>query len=103
MLKINYNREMDILVIEKENYSDYSDSKELGGYILDLDSNSEFLSLEIIDASQKTPLTRKKLGEIQEAEVEIKKQDEYVKIDLTLTLDNGKSIISSQYPRTAMA
>ena len=103
MLNIDYNREMDILVVEKEDYDDYSDSLELGGFVLDLDSGSEFLGLEIIDASQKTPLSREELENIREAEVEIEKQDEYLRINLTVVLDTGKSVISSQYPRTAMA
>jgi len=103
MLNINYNKEMNILVVEKQNYNDYSDSLELGGFVLDLDTDSKFLGLEIIDASQKTPLSREELENIREAEVEIEKQDEYLRINLTVVLDTGKSVISSQYPRTAMA
>lgn len=102
MLSINYNREIDILVVEKDSYDDYSDSMELGGFVLDLNSDFEFLGLEIIDASQKTPLSREELENIQEAEVEIEKQDEYLRINLTVVLDTGKSVISSQYPVTAM-
>ena len=103
MLDINYNTEIDILVVEKQDYDDYSDSLELGGFVLDLDSNSEFLGLEIIDVSQKTPLSREELENIREAEVEIEKQDEYLRINLTVVLDTGKSVIYSQYPRTATA
>lgn len=103
MPKINYNKEMDILVVEKEDYDDYSESLELGGFILDLNTKSEFLGLEIIDASQKTPLSREELENIRKAEVEIEKQDEYLRINLTVTLNTGKSVISSQYPRKATA
>ncbi|MFB6099706.1 MAG: hypothetical protein ABEK16_00400 [Candidatus Nanohalobium sp.] len=103
MPKVEYNRELDILIVEEDDYEDYGESQELGGFVLDLDSDSEFLGLEIIDASQKTPLTREELQDIQEAEVELEKQEDYIRINVTVTLNTGKSVISSQYPRTATA
>lgn len=103
MPEINYNEELDILVVEKEDYDDYSETLELDGFVLDLDKDLEFLGLEIIDVSQKIPLNKKELKDIQEAEVEFEKKDDYVRISVTFTLETGKSVISSQYPRTAIA
>jgi uncharacterized protein YuzE len=59
MNRVEYNEELDILVVEEESYEDYEESQELGGYVLDLDSKDEFLGLEITDASQKTALSER--------------------------------------------
>lgn len=63
MLNVNYNKELDILAIEKDSYEDYSKSVESNGIIVDLDSNSDFLGLEIIDVSQKTSLGKEELAQ----------------------------------------
>ena len=50
------------MVIEKDSYEDYSKSVESNGIIVDLDSNSDFLGLEIIDVLQKTSLVKGELA-----------------------------------------
>lgn len=61
MVNVNYNNELDILVIEKDSYEDYTESVESNEFVLDLDSDSEFLGVEIIDASQKISLAKEEL------------------------------------------
>lgn len=102
-MKINYNKELDILVVEKEDYDNYSESKELGGYIIDLNNESELLGVEILDTSQKTPLTKKELEKIEDAELELEKEEKYLKVNITVYLEGNKNIISSQYPREVSA
>jgi len=102
MPKIKYNKELDILVVEKNEYEDYSETLELDGFVLDLDRQLEFLGLEIIDVSQKIPLSKDELKDIQDVEVKFEKKEDYVRVSVIFALETGKSVISSQYPRTAI-
>lgn len=103
MTEVSYSEDLDILVVEKQDYDNYSETLELDGFVLDLDNQHEFLSLEIIDVSQKVPLSKKELNDIEEVEVKFEKKDDYIRISVTFNLEKGKSVISSQYPKTALA
>lgn len=98
MMRIDYKPNIDVLVVEREDFEDFESNLELDGYVLDLDSEGEFLGLEIIDASQRTPLSKEELGSIENAEVEFTRTDDAVKVQLVLTIDSRKNVISSQYP-----
>lgn len=97
-MRIDYKPEIDVLVVEREDFEDFESNLELDGYVLDLDSEGEFLGLEIIDASQRTPLSKEELGSIEDAEVKFTRTEDAVKVQLVLTIDSRKNVISSQYP-----
>lgn len=103
MVTVEYNEELDILTVQQEEYEQFDRSIELGGYVLDLDRDSEFLGLEIIDASQNTPLDRDDLTNINNVDVTLVKTDEYIRIELRFTVDNHQNMISSQYPASSYA
>lgn len=102
MVNINYDKELDIFVVERQSYEDYNESLESEGFVLDLDSSSDFLGLEIIDASQKTSLTREELSAVEDAEVRIEREEEVIRANLAISLSSGETVISRQYNR-AMA
>ncbi|MFB6144661.1 MAG: DUF2283 domain-containing protein [Candidatus Nanohaloarchaea archaeon] len=97
-MRINYKPDIDVLVVEKENFEGFGSNLELDGFVLDLDSEGEFLGLEIIDASQKTQLSKEELGSIEDAEVNFTRSEEAVKVQLVLTIESRKNVISSLYP-----
>lgn len=97
-MKIDYQPDIDVLTIEKEEFQDFETNLELGGFILDLDSSGNFLGIEIIDASQKTPLSREELERIDNVEVNFSRNEEVIKVELVLEIDSSRNIISSQYP-----
>ena len=97
-MRIDYKPNIDVLVVEREDFEDFESNLELDGYVLDLDSEGEFLGLEIIDASQRTPLSKEELGSIEDAVVKFTRSEEAVKVQLVLTIDSRKNVISSQYP-----
>ncbi len=103
MVTVNYNRELDILTVQRKEYEDFDRSIELGGYVLDLDTDSQFLGLEIIDASQNTPLDRDDLAKIHDANINLVKTDEYLRIEIRFSIDNHQNMISSQYPASVCA
>jgi len=78
-VKINYNQELDILVIEEEDYDDYEESVAINGFIIDLDSNSNFLGVEIMGASHKFDgelSDPEKLENIDQKQINLKIADE---------------------------
>ncbi|MBC5792730.1 MAG: DUF2283 domain-containing protein [Nanohaloarchaea archaeon] len=95
---IDYKPEIDVLVVEREDFDDFETNLELDGFILDLDSDGEFLGLEVVDASHKTPLSKEELENIDSAEIEFSRNKEVVKVELVLEIDSSKSVISSRYP-----
>lgn len=103
MVEINYNKELDILTVEEQDYEEFERSLELGGFVLDLDQEDKFLGLEIIDASQKTPLDPSELERISDVEVNLEKNEDFIRIEIVLSIDSMKSVISSQYPVSASA
>ena len=96
-------KDLDILLIGEEDYEDFEKSLELGGFVLDLDSEDEFLGLEIIDASQKTPLDKEDLDNVNDVEVNFERNEEVVRIEIVLEIDSSRNVISSQYPAASMA
>lgn len=103
MVSVTYNDELDILMVEKEDYSNYSNTIELGGYVLDLDTDNDFLGLEIIDASQNTPFDKSELSQISDVDATLVKTDEYIRIELRFMIDNHQNMITSQYPAVSPA
>ena len=97
-LRVEYKPDIDILVVEREDFDDFDQNLELDGFIVDLDSEGEFLGLEIIDASQKTPLSKEELQNIQEVEVNFSVNEEVARVEIVLTIDSSRNVISSQFP-----
>ncbi|MFB6213867.1 MAG: hypothetical protein ABEJ07_04880 [Candidatus Nanohaloarchaea archaeon] len=103
MTEVEYKSELDILVVEEEDYEDLERNVELDGFVLDLDSDGGFLGLEIVDVSQKVPLSREELERIEDAEVRFESGEDYIAVQIVLTIDSSKNVISSRYPAGAIA
>lgn len=102
-MEIDYNKDLDILTVEEGDYSDYTESVERGGFVLNFNSVSGFLGIEILDASQKTGRTREELDTIRDAEVDVERGEDFVNFTLTLQLEDGKDTITDRYPTPAIA
>ena len=108
MFKTEYKKDLDILLVEKEEYRDFGRSIELGGMVLDMDKEDRFLGLEIIEASQKLGIERDELQNLDgknvpESDLEFEMDDEIIRIKITLEIGNQKNVISSQFSRKASA
>ena len=103
MVEAIYKADLDILLVERENSEDFSRNLELGGFILDLDSEDNFLGLEIVDASNKIALNQDELSNIEDVEVNLEKDEELMRIEIILWINDKKNVISSQYPSSAIA
>lgn len=99
-MEANYNEDLDVLTVEKKRYEDFGRNIESGCFIVDLDSDDEFLGLEIVDISQKLSIDKTELEKIQDAEVKFEKDEEVLRIELVLWINDNKNIISSQHPLT---
>ncbi|MDY6778486.1 MAG: hypothetical protein SVU32_07495 [Candidatus Nanohaloarchaea archaeon] len=103
MVKTAYKDDIDVLMIEEGDYDDFDRSLELGGFVLDLDSNDRFLGLEIIDATQKLALTADELSSIDDATISLDRHDDVLRVRVELIINGQRSTITSQYPQPATA
>ncbi|MFB6100426.1 MAG: hypothetical protein ABEK16_04075 [Candidatus Nanohalobium sp.] len=97
-MRFDYKPDIDVLVVEREDFDDFGENLELDGFIVDLDCSGDFLGLEVIDASQKTPLSKEELRNIDGVDVEFSRTEEAIKVELILQIDSSRNVISSQYP-----
>lgn len=97
-MKFNYNSELDILTVEKEEYENYSGSAEFANFVIDFNDDGEALGVEIIDASVATPLEKEDLENISEVECRVKRTDEFLEISLMIYIDGRKNVVSSNFP-----
>jgi uncharacterized protein YuzE len=97
-MKFDYNSDLDILTVEVEGYDDYSGSDELANFVIDFDESGDILGVEIIDASEATPLEKEELKNISEIEFKARRTDEFLEISLLIYIDGNKSVISSNFP-----
>jgi uncharacterized protein YuzE len=97
-MKFDYNSELDILTVEEEDYSDFSSSAEFANFVVDFSEEGEVLGVEIIDASEATPLDEEDLEKISEVECRVKRTDEFLEVSLMIYIDGSKNIVSSNFP-----
>lgn len=50
---VDYNEDLDILVIEFDDYHKYEETRVTNGVVVDLTTDGEVLGIEIVDASEK--------------------------------------------------
>lgn len=108
MVKAEYKPGLDILMVEHEEEGKFGRNLELGGFVLDLDRDENFLGLEIIDVSQKIGLDRDELEKVNEIdpddlEVSLQKDGEAIIVRVKMTLGSTETVISSRYPESASA
>lgn len=97
-MEFNYNPELDVLTVEKEDYSNYSGSAEFANFVVDFSEDEEILGVEIIDASEALPLTKEELGSISGADCYTERTDEFLKISVEIYIDGSKNVVSSNFP-----
>lgn len=97
-MQFNYNTELDILTVEEDDYSGYSSSAEFANFVIDFSEEGELLGVEIVDASESTPLDKEELEDISEVECRVKRTEEFLEISLVIYINGSKNIVSSNFP-----
>lgn len=94
MVDFNYDPKVDILTVDLEGREpeEYEESLPIGDYIVDLDSEGNFLGLELLNASQNLPFTQEELQSIDEIDLELKERGEAttVAVDIEYSDSRGK-------------
>lgn len=97
-MKFDYNSELDILTVEDRDYGDYSESREFANFVVDFSDEGEVIGVEIIDASEATPLDREALKSIAEVRCEARRTDEFLEVSLIITIGDTENVVSSNFP-----
>jgi len=100
MTHFEYHEKDDIAVFEQGDYDDYERSVDVANFVVDLSENGEFLGLEVIGASERIPLTKKQLSEIENVEIDVQKDGENKMI--TIMMKQGREKTSLNLPVTSL-
>lgn len=94
MTRFEYHEEDDVAVFEYGNYDHYERSVDIANFVVDLSDAGEFLGLEIIGATERLPLNKKELSEIEEVEIMVKEDGDSMMVTIVLKQDNEKTSLN---------
>ncbi len=94
MTRFEYHRKDDIAVFEHGSYDDYERSIDVANFVIDLDTEGNFIGLEVIGASDKLPLTEDELDEVEDIEIDVHSDEESTMISITMTKDEKKTSLN---------
>lgn len=98
MAEFEYKEDLDVLVVESSDYDSYKSSVEFGNFVVDISHEGDVIGVEIIDASENTPLSREELSHITDAEIRVKYHNEYMVVAIFAYTDGSKNVLSSTVP-----
>lgn len=96
MTYFEYHEEDDIAVFEHGDYDEYERSIDVANFVVDLDADGDFLGLEIIGASERLPLEKKELSDVEDVEIVVKEDGDSMMV--TITLRRGEKETSLNLP-----
>jgi uncharacterized protein YuzE len=94
MTHFEYYEEDDVAVFEYGNYDHYERSVDIANFVVDLSDTGEFLGLEVIGATERLPLNKKELSEIEDVEIMVKKDGDSMMVTIVLKQDNEKTSLN---------
>jgi len=100
MTHFEYHEKDDIAVFEHGDYDDYERSVDVANFVVDLSESGEFLGLEVIGASERLPLTKEQLSQIEEVEIMVQKDEDSMMA--TIVLKQGNEKTSLKLPVTGL-
>lgn len=93
MTTFEYHEKDDVAVFEHGDYDDYDRSVDIANFVVDLDEKENFLGLEVIGASEKLPLTKQELKDVEEVEIDIQ-EEEAMMVTIILKRENEKTSLN---------
>lgn len=94
MTRFEYHEKDDIAVFEYGDYEDYERSIDIANFVVDINSEGDFLGLEIIGASERLPLTKDELTEVEDMEIEVRDDEESMMVTITLRRDEKETSLN---------
>lgn len=94
MTHFEYHEEDDIAVFEHGDYDSYERSIDVANFVVDLSEDGEFLGLEVIGASERLPLTKEELSEVEDVEVMVEEEGDAMMVSIVLMRDGEKTSLN---------
>jgi hypothetical protein len=94
MSRFEYREEDDVAVFEYGDYGSYERSVDVANFVVDLDGNGNFLGLEVIGASERLPLSKQELAEVENVDVDVRDDGESLMVSITLENDSGTASLN---------
>lgn len=94
MTMFEYHEKDDIAVFEYGDYSEYERSVDIANFVVDLDEDGNFLGLEVIGASERLPLTKDELTEVDDVEIEVRNDEGSMMVSIIMTQDNERTSLN---------
>jgi uncharacterized protein YuzE len=94
MTRFEYHKKDDIAVFEYGDYDAYERSIDVANFVVDINSEGDFLGLEVIGASERLPLTKEELSNIEDIEIVVKDDEESMMVTITLRRDEKETSLN---------
>lgn len=94
MTHFEYHEKDDIAVFEYGDYDGYERSVDVANFVVDLSENGEFLGLEVIGASERLPLSKEQLSEVEDVEIMVQEDVGSMMVTIVLKQDNEKTSLN---------
>jgi uncharacterized protein YuzE len=89
-----YHEKDDIAVFEYGDYDSYERSIDVANFVVDLSEDGEFLGLEVIGASERLPLTKEELSEIEDVEIMVEEERDAMMVSIVLMRNGEKTSLN---------
>lgn len=94
MKHFEYHEKDDIAVFEYGDYDSYERSVDVANFVVDLSKSGEFLGLEVIGASERLPLTREELSEVEDVEIMVEEEGDAMTVSIVLMRNGEKTSLN---------
>jgi len=94
MTGFDYHEKDDIAVFEQGNYDNYEKSVDIANFVVELSEDEKFLGLEVIGASEKLPLTKEELSNIEDVEIKVESDEESKMVSIVLMHEGEKTSLN---------
>ena len=94
MTYFEYHEKDDLAVFEYGDYDRYERSVDVANFVVDLSESGEFLGLEVIGASERLPLNKEQLSEVEEVKIMVQKDEDSMMVTIVLEQNDEKTSLN---------
>lgn len=101
MTEFNYHQEDYIAVFKYGDYDKYDRSIEIANFVVDLDEEGDFLGLEVINASERLPLSKEELSSVRQVKTTVFDDEDDRMVSILVYYDDDKTSLNVPFSNSS--